>query len=205
MHHKNIEIAGPGDNCGFNIKGLDKLNMPRSGDIMVLKKDLTLKRAKSFTAQVQVLDHPGELKKGYTPIGCVRTAHSAVRLTDIKWKMGKETVCHPELEFAWATSSEIDWNRLNIFHNAGVTSPSDGLFYKALLFIHQINYFSQIIWKKNDLQRSFTFSTFEKLFFLIDKILKKKKLIKQLVESNCNKFYNSSILIENELNKVFLD
>jgi elongation factor 1-alpha len=65
--------------------------MPRSGDIMVLKKDLTLKRAKTFTAQVQVLDHPGELKKGYTPIGCVRTAHSAVRLTEIKWKMGKET------------------------------------------------------------------------------------------------------------------
>ena len=91
MHHKNVDQAGPGDNCGFNIKGLDKLNMPRSGDIMVLKKDLTLKRCKSFTAQVQVLDHPGELKKGYTPIGCVRTAHSAVRLTDIKWKMGKET------------------------------------------------------------------------------------------------------------------
>jgi elongation factor 1-alpha len=91
MHHKNIETAAPGDNCGFNIKGLDKLNMPRSGDIMVLKKDSTLKRAKSFTAQVQVLDHPGELKKGYTPVGCVRTAHSACKLTEIKWKMGKET------------------------------------------------------------------------------------------------------------------
>lgn len=91
MHHKLIEAGNPGDNCGFNIKGLDKLNMPRSGDIMVLKKDATLKRAKSFTAQVQVLDHPGELKKGYTPIGCVRTAHSAVRLTEIRWKMGKET------------------------------------------------------------------------------------------------------------------
>jgi elongation factor 1-alpha len=91
MHHKNIETAAPGDNCGFNIKGLDKLNMPRSGDIMVLKKDNTLKRAKSFTVQVQVLDHPGELKKGYTPVGCVRTAHSACKLTQIKWKMGKET------------------------------------------------------------------------------------------------------------------
>lgn len=59
--------------------------------------------------------------------------------------------------------------------------------------------------KKNDLQRSFTFSSFAELFFLIDKILKKRKLIKQLVESNCNKFDNSSILIENELNKVFLN
>jgi elongation factor 1-alpha len=91
MHHKSVEMAGPGDNCGFNIKGLDKSNMPQNGDIMVLKKDSTLKRAKRFTAQVQVLDHPGELKKGYTPIACVRTAHSACRMAEIRWKMGKET------------------------------------------------------------------------------------------------------------------
>ena len=48
------------------------------------------------------------------------------------WKMGKQTVCHPALEFAWATSTEADWNRLNIFHNAGVTDATSGLFYKAL-------------------------------------------------------------------------
>lgn len=47
------------------------------------------------------------------------------------WKLGKETVCHPALEFAWATSSEADWDRLNIFHNAGVTGPNQGLFYKG--------------------------------------------------------------------------
>jgi len=47
------------------------------------------------------------------------------------WKLGKETVCHPNLEFAWATSSEADWDRLNIFHNAGVTGPNQGLFYKG--------------------------------------------------------------------------
>jgi hypothetical protein len=89
-------------------------------------------------------------------------------------------------------SESLNPRSINIIESAG-----------ALIQLKQND--SQIIWKKNDLQRSFTFSTFEKLFFLIDKILKKKKLIKQLVESNCNKFYNSSILIENELNKVFLD
>lgn len=47
------------------------------------------------------------------------------------WKMGKETVCHPDLEFAWGTSSESDYDRLNILHNAGVVSSADGLFYKA--------------------------------------------------------------------------
>ena len=47
------------------------------------------------------------------------------------WKLGKETVCHPDLDFAWGTSTEEDYNRLNILHNAGVVSSSDGLFYKA--------------------------------------------------------------------------
>lgn len=47
------------------------------------------------------------------------------------WKLGKETVCHPALEFAWATSSEAEWDKLNIFHNAGVTSSAEQLFYKA--------------------------------------------------------------------------
>lgn len=47
------------------------------------------------------------------------------------WKLGKPTVCHPDFEFAWATSTEADWDKLNIYHNAGVVSGSDGLFYKG--------------------------------------------------------------------------
>jgi hypothetical protein len=47
------------------------------------------------------------------------------------WKLNKQTVCHPDLEFAWGTSSERDYDRLNILHNAGVTTSADGLFYKA--------------------------------------------------------------------------
>jgi hypothetical protein len=47
------------------------------------------------------------------------------------WKLGKETICHPDLEFSWGTSTEADWDKLNIFHNAGVITSADGLFYKA--------------------------------------------------------------------------
>merc|ERR1719265_2144769 len=31
MHHKRQEQASPGDNIGMNVKGLDKMNMPRTG------------------------------------------------------------------------------------------------------------------------------------------------------------------------------
>jgi elongation factor 1-alpha len=91
MHHKRVDKAGPGDNVGMNIKGLDKNNMPHTGDVMVLKSDKTLKHTKTFVAQVQTLDIPGELKKGYSPIGFVRCGRAACKLLEIQWKMGKET------------------------------------------------------------------------------------------------------------------
>merc|ERR1712190_276378 len=91
MHHTRVEFASPGDNVGMNIKGLDKGNMPRTGDVMVCKSDTTLKACKDFTAQIQTLDIPGELKVGYSPIGFVRCGRSACRMTTIEWKMGKET------------------------------------------------------------------------------------------------------------------
>jgi elongation factor 1-alpha len=91
MHHKRVDKAGPGDNVGMNIKGLDKGNMPRTGDVMILKSDSTLKPVKDFTAQIQTLDIPGEVKAGYSPIGFVRCGRSACKITKINWKVGKET------------------------------------------------------------------------------------------------------------------
>jgi elongation factor 1-alpha len=91
MHHKSVPEATCGDNVGLNVKGLNKDNMPRVGDVMVLTSDKSIGRAKAFTVQVQILNHPGELKVGYTPIGFVRTGRSAVKMTKIDWKIGKET------------------------------------------------------------------------------------------------------------------
>merc|ERR1712021_325610 len=91
MHHKRQEQATPGDNVGMNIKGLDKMNMPRTGDVMVYKKDTTLGACDNFDAQIQVLDIPGEIKVGYSPIGFVRCGRAACRISKITWKIGKET------------------------------------------------------------------------------------------------------------------
>jgi elongation factor 1-alpha len=91
MHHTTHESAHAGDNVGLNVKGLAKENMPRVGDVMIDKKDDTLKQVASFMAQVQILDHPGELKPGYSPIAFIRTGRSAVKLSKIDWKVGKET------------------------------------------------------------------------------------------------------------------
>lgn len=92
MHHKAVAGALPGDNVGMNVKNLpkEKNRKPRVGDIMVVKGD-PLRAAKRFTVQAQVLNHPGELTVGYTPVGTVRTGRSALRVVEIKWKISKET------------------------------------------------------------------------------------------------------------------
>jgi elongation factor 1-alpha len=91
MHHTRVDFANPGDNVGLNIKGLVKENMPRSGDVMVYKKDTSLGQTRSFDAQIQVLDIPNEIKCGYSPIAFVRCGHSACKISKLSWKMGKET------------------------------------------------------------------------------------------------------------------
>jgi elongation factor 1-alpha len=91
MHHSKIDEAKPGDNVGVNIKGLVKTNMPRTGDVMIFTKDTSLRSAGEFTAQVQILDIPGEIKVNYSPTVFVRTGHSSCRIMRINWKMGKET------------------------------------------------------------------------------------------------------------------
>jgi elongation factor 1-alpha len=91
MHHKSVPEANPGDNVGMNMKGLTPTNMPHSGDVMIEKSDSTLKHVKDFTAMLQTLEIPGELKRGYSPIGFVRTGRAACKLAEIDFKKGKET------------------------------------------------------------------------------------------------------------------
>ena len=47
------------------------------------------------------------------------------------WRRGYKTNCHPNFDFSWGTSSEDDYFKMNIMHNAGVTDSQSGLFYKA--------------------------------------------------------------------------
>merc|ERR1711861_22397 len=91
MHHKRHEQGCPGDNIGMNVKGLDKQNMPRTGDVMVYKKDTSLGACANFNAQIQVLDIPGEIKIGYSPIGFVRCGRAACRVSKILWKIVVDT------------------------------------------------------------------------------------------------------------------
>lgn len=47
------------------------------------------------------------------------------------WKIGKTTICHPTLNFSWATFLEEDYFKMNIFHNAGITNDMGNYFCKT--------------------------------------------------------------------------
>lgn len=64
------------------------------------------------------------------------------------WKMGYETIPHNDLRFSWGTSTDVDWNKNNIYHNAGVTTDKNGLFYKAN-YVNKLPYNDELNIKKN--------------------------------------------------------
>ena len=47
------------------------------------------------------------------------------------WRLGYNTICHPNFDFSWGTSNEAEYFKMNIFHNAGVTSNQNERFFKS--------------------------------------------------------------------------
>src|SRR2546427_11820479 len=72
MHHEAILEAVPGDNVGFNVRGLDKKDLRRGDVAGPVDNPPTV--AKSFTAQIVVLNHPSVITVADKP-GC--HAHTA--------------------------------------------------------------------------------------------------------------------------------
>ncbi len=89
MHHQEIEEAIPGDNIGFNVKGIDKKEIKR-GDV-VGKPDNPPTVAKEFTAQIIVLNHPTAVTVGYTPVFHIHTAQFPGRIIEIVDKKDPKT------------------------------------------------------------------------------------------------------------------
>lgn len=89
MHHEQISQAIPGDNVGVNMRGINK-NDIRRGDVAGPPNDPPTV-AKSFTAQIMVLNHPSVITKGYTPVFHCYTAQVACRFDEITKKLDSKT------------------------------------------------------------------------------------------------------------------
>ncbi|MGJ2272370.1 EF-Tu/IF-2/RF-3 family GTPase, partial [Salmonella enterica subsp. enterica serovar Paratyphi A] len=67
MHHEALTEAVPGDNVGFNVKNVSVKELKR-GFVASDSKNDPAKEAQDFTAQVIVLNHPGQIQAGYSPV-----------------------------------------------------------------------------------------------------------------------------------------
>ena len=61
MHHESLPEAGPGDNVGFNVKNVSVKELKR-GFVASDSKNDPAKEADNFTAQVIIMNHPGQVR-----------------------------------------------------------------------------------------------------------------------------------------------
>jgi elongation factor 1-alpha len=89
MHHQEIKEALPGDNIGWNVRGVEKKDIRRGDVCGPVDRPPTV--AEEFTAQIVVLQHPSAITIGYTPVLHCHTAQVAGTITAILKKLDPKT------------------------------------------------------------------------------------------------------------------
>jgi elongation factor 1-alpha len=84
MHHTSHAKAEPGDNVGFNVRGL-AANDIRRGDVAGYQNNEPsfVRHDETFIGQVQLMDIPKAIGIGYTPVFHAHTAQVAVRFVEL--------------------------------------------------------------------------------------------------------------------------
>jgi len=90
MHHEALTEAVPGDNVGFNVKNVSVKDIKR-GMVAGDSKTDPPKEAKTFYAQVIIMNHPGEIHAGYSPVLDCHTAHIACKFSELKEKIDRRS------------------------------------------------------------------------------------------------------------------
>jgi len=88
-HHVVIPQAVPGDNIGFNVKGIAKTDIHRGDVAGHTDKPPTI--VKEFVGRIIIVGHPTAIAAGYTPVLHAHTATMAVTFSELLQKIDART------------------------------------------------------------------------------------------------------------------
>ena len=90
MHHTIVNKAEPGDNVGFNVRGLAADEI-RRGDVAGYtdSEPTFVRHDETFVGQIQLMDIPKAVSVGYTPVFHAHTAQVAIKFQDLLEKTNK--------------------------------------------------------------------------------------------------------------------
>ena len=90
MHHTMVPKAEPGDNVGFNVRGLAADDI-RRGDVAGYtdSEPTYVRHDEHFVGQIQLMDIPKAVSVGYTPVFHAHTAQVAVKFMELLEKTNK--------------------------------------------------------------------------------------------------------------------
>jgi len=89
MHHEVLPQAVPGDNIGFNVRGIERKDLGRGDVAGPTDKPPTV--ASDYTGQIMVIQHPTAITVGYTPVIHAHTAQVACRFDKILQKLDQRS------------------------------------------------------------------------------------------------------------------
>eukprot|EP01089_Gocevia_fonbrunei_P013968 TRINITY_DN3721_c0_g1_i1.p1 TRINITY_DN3721_c0_g1~~TRINITY_DN3721_c0_g1_i1.p1 ORF type:complete len:438 (+),score=94.52 TRINITY_DN3721_c0_g1_i1:112-1425(+) len=90
MHHQQLPEAGPGSNIGFNVRGL-AVDQLKRGFVAGDTTNNPPCETAEFISQIIIINHPGTIKAGYTPVLDCHATHTACKFAELLEKIDRKS------------------------------------------------------------------------------------------------------------------
>jgi len=122
-HHVRVPKAEPGDNIGFNVRGISKTDI-RRGDVCG-HVDNPPTVAKEFVGQIIVIYHPTAIAAGYTPVLHYHTGQVACQFVELIKKLDPRTGQTVEEKPSFLKTGDGALVRLQPLHPIAIETYTD--------------------------------------------------------------------------------